>query len=76
MTVTVVMHGNLRRFMADGAARAMLEVPDGTTIAALLAGLGAARDTWLVARNQTVAERDVVLAPGDVVDCFEPVAAG
>jgi molybdopterin converting factor small subunit len=30
----------------------------------------------VVARNQTVAERDVVLAPGDVLDCFEPVSGG
>lgn len=76
MTVTVVMHGNLRRFMPDGAARAALDVPPGATIETLLARLGADEDTWLVARNQVVAERDAVLAPGDVVDCFEPVAAG
>lgn len=76
MTVTVVMHGNLRRFMPDGAARAAVDVPAGATIEALLARLGAGADTWLVAKNQVVAERDAVLAPGDVVDCFEPVAAG
>lgn len=76
MTVTVVMHGNLRRFMPDGAARAAVDVPAGATIEALLVRLGAAGDTWLVAKNQVVAERDAVLAPGDVVDCFEPVAAG
>jgi sulfur carrier protein ThiS len=76
MTVTVVMHGNLRRFMPDGAASAALEVLPGATIETLLARLGADEDTWLVARNQVVAERDAVLAPGDVVDCFEPVAAG
>jgi sulfur carrier protein ThiS len=76
MTVTVVMHGNLRRFMRDGAARATLDLPDGTTIEALLARLGASEDTWLVARNQVAAARDAVLAAGDVVDCFEPVAAG
>jgi sulfur carrier protein ThiS len=76
MTVTVVMHGNLRRFLPDGAARATLELADGATVEALLARLGAARDTWLVARNQVVAERDAVLTAGDVVDCFEPVAAG
>jgi len=76
MTVTVVMHGNLRRFLPDGAARAALDVPPGATIEALLARLGAAEDTWLVAKNQIVAERDAALAPGDVVDCFEPVAAG
>jgi sulfur carrier protein ThiS len=76
MTVTVVMHGNLRRFMPGGADRADLQVPDGTTVEALLTGLGAERDVWLVARNQVVAERGAALGPGDVLDCFEPVAAG
>ena len=76
MTVTVIMHGNLRRFMPGGAARSAVELPEGATIAALLDRLGAAEDTWLVAKNQVAAERDAVLAAGDVVDCFEPVAAG
>ena len=76
MTVTVVMHGTLRRFLPDGEARATLDLPRGTTIADVLAGLGAGDDTWLVAVNQAVAERDAVLAPGDVLDCFEPVAGG
>lgn len=76
MTVTVVMHGNLRRFMPDGAMRATVELPEGATIQTLLERLGAAEDAWLVARNQLTAERGAVLAPGDIVDCFEPVAAG
>jgi sulfur carrier protein ThiS len=42
----------------------------------LLASLGAERDIWLVAVNGTTVERDHVLAPGDQLDCFEPVAAG
>jgi sulfur carrier protein ThiS len=76
MTVTVVMHGNLRRFLPGGAARASLDVPEGTTVDALLRELGAEEDIWLVARNQVVAERDTALRPDDVLDCFEPVAAG
>ncbi len=76
MTVTVVMHGTLRRFLPEGATRATLDLHAGATIGEVLAGLGADQDTWLVARNQAVAERDVVLAPGDVLDCFEPLAGG
>ena len=76
MTVTVVMHGTLRRFLPTGAARATLDVSAGATIEEILVGLGAEKDTWLVARNQAVAERDAVLAPGDVLDCFEPLAGG
>ena len=76
MTVTVVMHGTLRRFLPDGAARATLDLPTGATVGEVLARLGAGGDTWLVARNQAVAARDAVLAPGDVLECFEPLAGG
>ena len=76
MTVTVVMHGTLRRFLPEGATRAALDLRAGTTIGEVLAQLGADQDTWLVARNHAVAERDAVLGPGDVLDCFEPLAGG
>ena len=76
MTVTVHMHGNLRRFMPDGRDRMAIDVGAGTTIETLLASLGAERDIWLVAVNGTTVERDHVLASGDQLDCFEPVAAG
>ena len=76
MTVTVHMHGSLRRFMPEGRDRAPVPVAPGATVQALLAGLGAEQDTWLVAVNGEPVERDHVLAPGDVVDCFEPVAGG
>ena len=76
MTVTLHMHGNLRRFMPDGRDRSTLELDAGTTIGALLTSLGAERDTWLVAVNGTTVDKDRVLAPSDHLDCFEPVAAG
>lgn len=76
MTVTIHMHGNLRRFMPDGADRGVLELAEGTTVEAVLRGLGAAEDTWLVAVNNVAVDRDTVLGAGDLLDCFEPVAAG
>ena len=79
MTVTVVMHGTLRRFLPEGAARATLELRDGATVGEVLAELGAEtteHETWLVARNEGIAERDHVLEPDDVLDCFEPLAGG
>ena len=79
MTVTVVMHGTLRRFLPEGAARATLELRDGATVGEVLAELGAEtteHETWLVARNEGIAERDHVLEPGAVLDCFEPLAGG
>ena len=76
MTVTVHMHGNLRRFMPDGADRLAMTLAAGTTIGTLLSSLGAGDDTWLVAVNGAVAARERVLEPGDVLDCFEPIAGG
>jgi sulfur carrier protein ThiS len=76
MTVTVHMHGNLRRFMPGGRDRVAMELTAGTTIEALLVSLGAAGDTWLVAVNSAACEKDRVLQTGDLLDCFEPVAAG
>jgi sulfur carrier protein ThiS len=76
MTVTVHMHGTLRRFMPGGADRLDVPLPSGTTVDAFLTSLGAERDTWLVAVNGAAVERDRVLEPGDLVDCFEPQAAG
>ena len=76
MTVTVHMHGNLRRFMPDGRDRMVMEVRSGTTIETFLASLGAERDTWLVAVNGKAVEKDSVLAASDQLDCFEPVAGG
>lgn len=62
--------------MAMGQDRAGVEVEEGATVESLLVRLGAEKDTWLVAVNSAVVERDAVLHAGDVVDCFEPVAAG
>ena len=76
MTITVHMHGNLRRFMPGGTDQRATEVPEGMTVEAVLRGLGADKDTWLVAVNNVTVERDTVLRGGDVLDCFEPVAAG
>ncbi|OGK99794.1 MAG: hypothetical protein A3E31_12835 [Candidatus Rokubacteria bacterium RIFCSPHIGHO2_12_FULL_73_22] len=76
MRVTVHLHGNLRRFLPGGADRTVLEVAPGATVEALLAGLGAERDTWLVAVNGAATDRDRVLAADDLLEGFEPVAAG
>ena len=76
MSVTVHMHGNLRRFLPEGRDRAAMEVAPAITIEALLTALGAERATWLVAVNGAACEKDRILQEGDLLDCFEPVAGG
>jgi sulfur carrier protein ThiS len=76
MSVTIHMHGNLRRFMPEGRDHMAMDVAPGTSIAALLASLGADRDTWLVAVNGVACGVHRILQEGDLLDCFEPVAAG
>ena len=76
MSVIVHMHGNLGRFLPDGRDRTTMEVAPATTIEALFIALGAEGDTWLVAVNGAVCEKDRVLQDGDLLDCFEPVAGG
>lgn len=70
------MHGNLRRFLPGGADQTVLEVAPDTTVESVLVSFGAERDTWLVAVNGVTADRDRILRADDLVDCFEPVAAG
>jgi sulfur carrier protein ThiS len=76
VTVTIHMHGTLRRFLPEGRDRTAMDLAPGTTVQALLASLRADRDTWLVAVNGATVDRDHALAEGDLVDCFEPQAAG
>ena len=76
MTVTIIMHGTLRRFLPDGAARATLDLRAGATIEEVLVGLGAEQDTWVVARNQAVAERDACSRRATCSTASSPVAGG
>jgi sulfur carrier protein ThiS len=70
------MHGTLRRFLPEGRDRTAVDVTPGTTVEALLESLRAERDTWLVAVNGATVDRGHRLGDGDLVDCFEPQAAG
>jgi len=74
--VRVTLNGTLRRFLPDSHGSTTLRVPDGTTVAELVAGLGAADDVWLTAVNGEVAPVSTPLAAGDEVDCFEPLEGG
>ncbi|MFQ5828313.1 MAG: MoaD/ThiS family protein [Candidatus Methylomirabilia bacterium] len=76
MTVTIRMHGNLRRFLPEAQESKPVDVAEGTTVEALLERFKAEKDTWLVAVNGAVVERTTPLRAGDLVECYEPVAGG
>ncbi|MBV9861813.1 MAG: MoaD/ThiS family protein [Alphaproteobacteria bacterium] len=76
ITVAVVMHGNLRRFVPDGAERRCLSVPEGTTIAGLVDTMKAGQEIWLVALNGAAVARSTCLQDGDEIDCFAPMEGG
>ncbi|MFQ5945266.1 MAG: MoaD/ThiS family protein [Anaerolineae bacterium] len=76
MTVTIWMHGNLRRFLPEGQESTSVEMAESTTVAALLELFKAEHDTWLVAVNGAVVEPTTQLRAGDLVECYEPVAGG
>jgi thiamine biosynthesis protein ThiS len=77
MQVTVKLYGNLKRHMPDKKEIASVELPPGTTIAALLARLGVPdSDVWMSALNDTVVSASTELHDGDVLEIFEPVGGG
>ena len=76
IVVTVRMYGNLRRFLPDGQASALMELPQGATAETLLKALKADQEVWLLAVNGVVADRTTPLKSGDLVECYEPVAGG
>ncbi len=77
MLVTVKLYGNLKRHMPNKTASAPVEIPPGTTIAALLARLGVPdHEVWMCALNDTVVPEFTELRDGDVLEVFEPVGGG
>ncbi len=77
MQVTVKLYGNLKRHMPDRKESAPVELPPGTTIAALLARFGVAdSDVWMSALNDRVVPESTELHDGDVLEVFEPVGGG
>ena len=61
---------------ADGRDQVTLELAAGTTIRALPTLRRRARHVLVAVNGTTVDKERVLLAQGDHLDCFEPVAAG
>lgn len=73
--VNVHMHGNLRRFLPDGIASMIIDVPDGTRVADLAETLKARDDVWLASINKDVVPMSATLTEGASLDFF-PILEG
>ncbi len=72
MRVTVDVHGSF-----EATANGAREVAAGTTVGALLASLGVPAEVpKIVLVNGRVRPGEYVLAPGDEISVFPPIAGG
>ena len=79
MYVKVRLFATLRRHVADAASGNAIEVelPDGATIADLIAALELPSDeVRVIFVNGRAREEDWQLAPGDEVGIFPPIGGG
>ncbi len=72
MRVTLDVHGSF-----EATANGEREVADGTTVASLLASLGVPAELpKIVLVNGRARPGEYVLAPGDAISVFPPIAGG
>ena len=77
MQSTVKLYGNLKRYAPQKKENVVVEIAEGTTIAALLARLGVPEEgVWMSAVNDTVVDSATVLRDGDLLEVFKPVGGG
>lgn len=74
--VDVNMHGELRRFLPDGAASLRLTLPDETRVADLLERLQAQHDVWLAAIDNVAVPLSARLNDGAAIDFFPHMEGG
>ena len=79
MRVTVKLYATLRRYKPEipSGAGLSLDVPSGTTVSQIVEQLAIPDGVALVAMvNDKVQKLDYVLADGDTLSLFPPVAGG
>lgn len=76
ITVELALHGMLRRLRPEAAGAAPIALPDGATVEALVARLGAAGEVWIAEVNGEVARFDRPLAAGDRVALHGMIEGG
>ena len=78
MKVVVKLHGETKRHVKGLVGDSVeTDLPDGATVQEMLGQLGVAdEDVWMSAVNKTVVKPEHVLADGDSVEVFAPIAGG
>lgn len=74
--VDVNMHGDLRRFLPDGAASQRLALPETTRVIELLERLQAQHDVWLAAIDNVAVPLTARLTDGAAIDFFPHMEGG
>ena len=77
MRLTVRLFGDLRRHLPKGRECLEMDLPPGTTPAALLREIGIhPGEVWVVRANREVVRDNQPFTDGDFVELFEPVGGG
>jgi molybdopterin converting factor small subunit len=77
VTIEVQLFATLAQYLPTSADRALLDVPDGTTVASVIRLLGIpAAMPRIVLVNGDEAGDEQPLAPRDVLSIFPPLAGG
>ena len=77
MKLVVRLFGDLRRYLPKGQDPLQLDLPEGTTVQAMLQHIGIhPGEVWVVRANKQVVPEDHPLRDGDDIEVFEPVGGG
>lgn len=77
MQVHLILHGLLReKLPPDARGRAHLELPEGTTVQAVLDQLGVGPGNLVTVNGEIEPDGQRVLQEGDLLRCFRPAKGG
>ena len=74
--IEVNMHGNLRRFLPDGAASMQMALPDGTSVGEVVERLRGQHDIWVAAIGDEVVPLSALLRDGVALDFYPHLEGG
>ena len=76
LNIQVNMHGNLRRFVPEGASSVWLQAIEGTTVRQIAEHFDAQDEVWLSAIGKTVVPLSMPLTEDVALDFFSILEGG